>query len=69
MPLLDVGQFEVYLLAPDRGWLDPRSLVPIFGMIVGKMMKGAARAAVRLPSDMEVRRGDEEACVVARGRA
>ncbi|HEU4647810.1 MAG TPA: iron export ABC transporter permease subunit FetB [Gemmatimonadales bacterium] len=44
-----------------RPWYDPRYLIPLFGMIVGNAMNGAALAAERLASEMEVRRGEVEA--------
>ncbi len=42
-------------------WYDPRYLVPIFGMIVGNVMNGAALVAERLLSEMDARRGEVEA--------
>ncbi|MDB4898432.1 MAG: iron export transporter permease subunit FetB [Gemmatimonadetes bacterium] len=42
-------------------WYDPRYLIPLFGMIVGNAMTGAALAAERLASEMESRRRDVEA--------
>jgi putative ABC transport system permease protein len=44
-----------------RPWYDPRYLVPLFGMIVGNAMNGAALAAERLSSEMQTRRGEVEA--------
>jgi putative ABC transport system permease protein len=44
-----------------RPWHDPRYLIPLFGMIVGNAMNGAALAAERLTSEMEARRGEIEA--------
>ena len=44
-----------------RPWYDPRYLIPLFGMIVGSAMNGAALAAERLSSEMEMRRGEVEA--------
>lgn len=44
-----------------RPWYDPRYLIPLFGMIVGNAMNGAALAAERLGSEMELRRGEVEA--------
>lgn len=44
-----------------RPWYDPRYLIPLFGMIVGNAMNGAALAAERLASEMEARRGEIEA--------
>lgn len=42
-------------------WYDPRYLIPLFGMIIGNAMNGAALAAERLASEMEARRGEIEA--------
>jgi putative ABC transport system permease protein len=42
-------------------WYDPRYLIPLFGMIVGNAMNGAALAAERLASEMESRRAEVEA--------
>jgi putative ABC transport system permease protein len=42
-------------------WYDARYLVPLFGMILGNAMNGAALAAERLASEMESRRGEVEA--------
>jgi putative ABC transport system permease protein len=42
-------------------WYDPRYLIPLFGMIVGNSMNGAALAAERLASEMESRRAAVEA--------
>lgn len=42
-------------------WYEPRYLVPLFGMIVGNAMNGAALAAERLASEMESHRGELEA--------
>jgi putative ABC transport system permease protein len=44
-----------------RPWYDPRYLIPLFGMIVGNQMNGAALAAERLSSEMESRRAEVEA--------
>ena len=44
-----------------RPWYDPRYLIPLFGMIVGNAMNGAALAAERMASEMESRRGEVEA--------
>ena len=44
-----------------RPWYDPQYLIPLFGMIVGNAMNGAALAAERLASEMEARRGEVEA--------
>lgn len=42
-------------------WYDPQYLVPLFGMIIGNSMNGAALAAERLTSEMEARRAEIEA--------
>jgi putative ABC transport system permease protein len=42
-------------------WYDPRYLIPIFGMIVGNAMNGAALAAERVRSEFETRRDEIEA--------
>jgi putative ABC transport system permease protein len=42
-------------------WYDPRYLIPLFGMIIGNSMNGAALAAERLASEMESRRAEVEA--------
>jgi putative ABC transport system permease protein len=42
-------------------WYDPQYLIPLFGMIIGNAMNGAALAAERLNSEMEARRGEVEA--------
>jgi putative ABC transport system permease protein len=42
-------------------WYDPQYLIPLFGMIIGNAMNGAALAADRLNSEMELRRGEVEA--------
>ncbi len=42
-------------------WYDARHLVPLFGMILGNAMNGAALAAERLASELELRRGEVEA--------
>jgi putative ABC transport system permease protein len=44
-----------------RPWYDPQYLIPLFGMIIGNAMNGAALAADRLNSEMELRRGEVEA--------
>jgi putative ABC transport system permease protein len=44
-----------------RPWYDPRYLIPLFGMIVGNAMNGAALALERLASEMDARRGEVEA--------
>lgn len=42
-------------------WYEPRYLVPLFGMIVGNAMNGAALAVERLESEMTRERGTVEA--------
>jgi putative ABC transport system permease protein len=42
-------------------WYDPQYVIPLFGMIIGNAMNGAALAAERLASEMELRRGEVEA--------
>jgi putative ABC transport system permease protein len=42
-------------------WYEPRYLIPLFGMIVGNAMNGAALAAERLASELDARRGEVEA--------
>lgn len=42
-------------------WYEPQYLVPLFGMIVGNAMNGAALAAERLASELEAHRGAVEA--------
>jgi len=62
--LLSAGLTLAYvtqLVVHVRPWYDPRYLIPLFGMIVGKAMNGAALAAERLASEMELRRGEVEA--------
>jgi putative ABC transport system permease protein len=44
-----------------RPWYDPQYLIPLFGMIIGNAMNGAALAAERLNGEMELRRGEVEA--------
>src|SRR5260221_9509529 len=41
-------------------WYDPEYLIPLFGMIIGNAMNGAALAAERLSSEMELRRAEVE---------
>jgi putative ABC transport system permease protein len=57
---LTLAYVDAIVLRPGE-WYDPRYLVPIFGMIAGNAMNGAALAAERLQSDMEARRGEVEA--------
>lgn len=62
--LLGAGLTLAYVVAVVlrlEEWYDPRYLVPLFGMIVGNAMNGAALAAERLSSEMEGRRGEIEA--------
>lgn len=42
-------------------WYDPQYLIPLFGMIIGNAMNGAALAAERLTSEMAARRAEIEA--------
>ncbi|HEY0971956.1 MAG TPA: iron export ABC transporter permease subunit FetB [Gemmatimonadales bacterium] len=42
-------------------WYEPQYLVPLFGMIVGNAMNGAALAGERLASELDARRGEVEA--------
>ncbi len=42
-------------------WYNPRYIIPLFGMIVGNAMNGAALAAERLASEMEGRKAEIEA--------
>jgi putative ABC transport system permease protein len=42
-------------------WYEPQYVIPLFGMIVSNAMNGAALAAERLTSEMELRRGEVEA--------
>jgi putative ABC transport system permease protein len=42
-------------------WYDPQYLIPLFGMIIGNAMNGAALAAERMNGEMELRRGEVEA--------
>lgn len=42
-------------------WYNPRYLIPLFGMIVGNAMNGAALATERLAGEMEIRRAEVEA--------
>lgn len=44
-----------------RPWYSARYLVPLFGMILGNAMNGAALAAERLASELHLRRGEVEA--------
>ncbi len=42
-------------------WYDPEYLIPLFGMIIGNAMNGAALAAERLAGEIESRRPEIEA--------
>lgn len=42
-------------------WYNPRYLIPLFGMIIGNAMNGAALAIERLASEMDSRRAEIEA--------
>ncbi|MEP7039752.1 MAG: iron export ABC transporter permease subunit FetB [Acidobacteriota bacterium] len=62
--LLGSGLTLVYvttLVVTVQPWHNPRYLIPLFGMIVGSAMNGAALAIERLNSEMEIRGGEIEA--------
>ena len=62
--LLGSGLTLVYvttLVVTVEPWHNPRYLIPLFGMIVGSAMNGAALAIERLNSEMETRSGEIEA--------
>ncbi len=62
--LLGSGLTLVYvmmLVVRVEPWHNPRYLIPLFGMIVGSAMNGAALAIERLNSEMETRSGEIEA--------
>jgi putative ABC transport system permease protein len=62
--LLGAGLTLAYVNAVVIGvspWYAPRFLIPLFGMIIGNAMNGAALAAERLDSEMESRRAEVEA--------
>lgn len=62
--LLGSGLTLVYvttLVVTVQPWHNPRYLIPLFGMIVGSAMNGAALAIERLNSEMETRGGEIEA--------
>ena len=62
--LLGAGLTLIYvdqIVLGVHPWYDPQYLIPLFGMIVGNAMNGAALAAERLASEMESRRGEVEA--------
>lgn len=68
--LLSAGLTLAYvtqLVVHVHPWYDPRYLIPLFGMIVGNAMNGAALAAERLASEMESRRGEVEAYLALGG--
>jgi UDP-glucose/iron transport system permease protein len=44
-----------------RPWYAPRYVIPLFGMIAGNAMNGAALAVERLTSEVDLRRGEVEA--------
>lgn len=53
--------YVTQLVLRVQPWYEPRYLVPLFGMIVGNAMNGAALAAERLASELESHRGEVEA--------
>ena len=53
--------YVMTLVVRVHPWHDPRYLIPIFGMIVGSAMNGAAIAIERLTGEMEARTGEIEA--------
>jgi UDP-glucose/iron transport system permease protein len=53
--------YVTQLVMRVQPWYEPRYLIPLFGMIIGNAMNGAALAAERLSSEMESRRGEVEA--------
>lgn len=53
--------FVTQVVLHVQPWYEPRYLIPLFGMIVGNAMNGAALAAERLSSELEARRGEVEA--------
>ena len=62
--LLGSGLTLVYvstLVVQVEPWYNPRYLIPLFGMIIGNAMNGAALAVERLAAEMETRRGEVEA--------
>lgn len=62
--LLGSGLTLVYvstLVVQVEPWYNPRYLIPLFGMIIGNAMNGAALAVERLGAEMETRRGEVEA--------
>lgn len=68
--LLGSGLTMVYvnlLVVHFDPWYDPRYMIPIFGMIVGNAMNGAALAADRIRSEFAVRRDEIETCLALGG--
>lgn len=57
---LTLAYVDLLVIRPES-WYDPRYLIPLFGMIIGNAMNGAALAAERLGSEMELRRAEVEA--------
>lgn len=57
---LTLAYVDLLIVRPAQ-WYDPRYLIPIFGMIIGNAMNGAALAAERLKSEVDARRGEIEA--------
>lgn len=53
--------YVMTLVVRVSSWHDPRYLIPLFGMIVGSSMNGAAIAIERLTSEMKARAGEIEA--------
>jgi putative ABC transport system permease protein len=53
--------YVTWIVLDVRPWYEPRYLIPLFGMIVGNAMNGAALAVERLASEMEAHRGTIEA--------
>jgi len=53
--------YVTHFVLEVRPWYEPRYLVPLFGMIAGNAMNGAALAIERLASEMQAQRGSIEA--------
>jgi putative ABC transport system permease protein len=53
--------YVTWIVLDVRPWYEPRYLIPLFGMIVGNAMNGAALAIERLSSEIEGQRGLVEA--------
>ncbi|MGH9309617.1 MAG: ABC transporter permease [Vicinamibacterales bacterium] len=53
--------YVTYVVLEVRPWYEPQYLIPLFGMIVGNAMNGAALAVERLASEIEAQRGTVEA--------